>query len=87
MLFEQAGFRDIGTLGLQVYWPPTSPHVVAYLVAAVRAIKDAIVNCGVTTEEEIGLDTLEQRLGEAIMSANAVFSLPTVIGGWGRRPK
>ena len=49
--------------------------------------KDLIVNSGVATEEEIGLDTLEQRLGEAIMSANAVFSLPTVIGGWGRRPE
>ena len=45
------------------------------------------MNSGVTTEEDIGLDTLEQRLGEAIMSANAVFSLPTVVGGWGRRPE
>ena len=87
VLFEQAGFRNVGTLGLQVYCPPTSPHVVAYIVAAVRTMKDAIVNSGVTTEEEIGLDTLEQRLGEAIMSANAVFSLPTLVGGWGHRPQ
>jgi SAM-dependent methyltransferase len=87
VLFEQAGFRDVGTLGLQVYCPPRSPHVMAYIVAAVRTMKDAIVNSGVTTEEEIGLDTLEQRLGEAIMSVNAVFSLPTLVGGWGRRPE
>lgn len=59
----------------------------AYLVGVVRAMKDAIVNSSVATEEEIGLDTLEQRLGEAFMSANAVFSLPTVVGGWGRRPE
>ena len=85
VLFDQAGFRDVGTLGLQVYWPPRSPVVAAYMVAVVRAMKDAIVNSGVTTEEEIGLDTLEQRLDEAIMSANAVCSLPTVVGGWGRR--
>jgi hypothetical protein len=52
LLFEQAGFRDVGTLGLQVYWPPRS--------------------CV---------------LGDAFMSANAVFSLPTVVGGWGRRPE
>jgi hypothetical protein len=64
-----------------------SRHVAAYMVAVVRAMKDAMVNSGVTSEEEIGLDTLEQRLGEPIMSANAVCSLPTVVGGWGRRPK
>jgi SAM-dependent methyltransferase len=29
VLFEQAGFRDVGTLGLQVYWPPRSPLVAA----------------------------------------------------------
>jgi SAM-dependent methyltransferase len=87
LLFEQAGFRDVGTLGLQAYWPPRTSHAAAYLVGAVRAMKDAIVNSGVTTEEEIGLDTLEQRLGEALTSANAVFSLPTVVGGWGRCPE
>jgi hypothetical protein len=57
------------------------------MVAVVRAMKDPIVNSGVATEKEMGLDTLEQRLGEAFMSANAVFSLPTVVGGWGRRPE
>jgi SAM-dependent methyltransferase len=87
VLFEQAGFRDVGTLGLQAYWPPRSSHAVAYVVGVVRAMKDAIVNSGVTTEEEIGLDTLEQRLGAAIMSANAVCTLPTIVGGWGRRPE
>jgi hypothetical protein len=45
------------------------------------------VKSGAATEEQIGLDTLEQRLGEALTSANAVFSLPTVVGGWGRRPE
>jgi hypothetical protein len=50
-------------------------------------MKDAIVNSGAASEEEIGLDTLEQRLGDAFMSANAVFSLPTVVGGRGRRPE
>lgn len=87
LLFKQAGFRDVGTLGLQAYWPPRSSHAAAYLVGVARAMKDAMVNSGVATEEEIGLDTLEQRLGEAFMSANAVFSLPTVVGGWGRRPQ
>ena len=87
LLFEQAGFGDVETVGLQAYWPPGSSHAAAYLVGVLRAMKDAIVNSGAATEEELGLDTLEQRLGEAFMSANAVFSLPTVVGGWGRRPE
>jgi SAM-dependent methyltransferase len=87
LLFEQAGFRDVGTLGLQAFWPPRSSHAAAYFVGVLRAMKDAIVNSGVATEEELGLDTLEQRLDDAFMSANAVFSLPTVVGGWGRRPE
>ncbi|OBE94140.1 class I SAM-dependent methyltransferase [Mycobacterium sp. 852002-10029_SCH5224772] len=87
LLFEQAGFRDIGTLGLQDYWPPRSAGAVAYYVGVVRALKDAIVNSGVATEAEMGLDTLEQRLGEALDDANAVWTLPTIVGGWGRRPE
>jgi hypothetical protein len=44
------------------------------------------LNSGVATEEDLGLDTLMQRLGEAFMSANAVFSSPTVVGGWDGDP-
>lgn len=87
LLFDQAGFRDIGTLGLQEYWPPSSGGAVAYYVGVARALKDAIVKSGVVTEAEMGLDTLEQRLGEALDAANAVWTLPTIVGGWGRRPE
>ena len=48
VLFDQAGGHDVGTLGLQSYWPPRSPGAVAYIVATVCATKDAIVNSGVT---------------------------------------
>jgi ubiquinone/menaquinone biosynthesis C-methylase UbiE len=85
VMFAQAGFVDVNALGLQVYWPPNSRPAVAYLVGVVRAMKDAIVNSGVATEEEIGLDTLEQRLADEIQAANAVWTTPTVVGGWGRR--
>jgi SAM-dependent methyltransferase len=86
VLFEQAGFDDVGSLGLQVYWPPENRHAPEYVVGVVRALKDAIVASGVVTEEELGLDTLERRLGEALRAANAVWTVPTVVGGWGRRP-
>jgi SAM-dependent methyltransferase len=86
VLFAEAGYADVGSLGLQAYWPPEAGHAAAYVVGVVRAMKEPIVASGVTTEEEMGLDTLAQRLGDALHAANAVFTVPTVVGGWGRRP-
>ena len=85
VVFEQAGLREVGTLGLQVYWPPGNRHAPSYVVGVVRALKDAIVASGVATEEEMGLDTLSDRLSDAIAAAGAVWTMPTVVGGWGRR--
>ncbi|MFG1929729.1 class I SAM-dependent methyltransferase [Mycobacterium sp. NPDC048908] len=86
VLFDQAGYRDVNTLGFQLYWPPRTPQVVAYLTSVVCAIKAAIVASGVTTEAEMDLDTLAERLGQEIDAANAVVTLPTVVGGWAKRP-
>jgi hypothetical protein len=86
LLLEQAGFRDVEALGLQLYSSPRSPAIAVYLAGVVRAMKNAIVASGVTTEDEMGLDTLAQRLGRAADAANAVLTIPTVVGAWGRRP-
>jgi SAM-dependent methyltransferase len=86
LFFEQAGYADIGSLGLQAYWPPNATQAATYVVGVVRAMKDAIVASGAATEEEMDLGTLDIRLAEAIGTAHAVFTIPTVVGGWGRRP-
>jgi len=86
VLFSQAGLEDVGSLGVQAYWAPENPEGPSYEVGVVRAMKDAIVASGAATEEEMGLDTLAQRFGEAVRAANAVWTVPTVVGGWGRRP-
>jgi protein-L-isoaspartate O-methyltransferase len=84
--FAQAGYHEVGALGLQSYAPPSDAQTAAYVVGVVSAMRDAIVASGVTTEDEMGLDTLAERLAEAIRAANAVYTVPTVVGGWGRRP-
>jgi len=83
LLLEQAGFRNIQTLGLQIQLPPKNPQAAAYPVSVVRAMRAAIVNSGVTTEREIGLDTLELRLKEALDNMNSVTTLPTIMGSCG----
>jgi protein-L-isoaspartate O-methyltransferase len=86
VLLQQAGFCEVGTLGVQVYWPPDNRAAVGYLVGVVRAMKDGILAASVVTEDELDLDTLEERLAEAIATAGAVWTVPTIVGGWGRRP-
>ena len=86
VLFGQAGIVEVGALGLQAYWPPESRIGPAYAVGVVRALKSAIVASGIATEEEVGLETLEQALVEAVVSADAVCTPATVVGAWGRRP-
>lgn len=86
LLFSQAGYRDVGSLGLQSFWPPDNRQAAGYIVGVLLAMKDAVVGAGAATEEEMGLDTLEKRLGDALAAANAVYTAPTVVGGWGRRP-
>jgi SAM-dependent methyltransferase len=85
-MFEEAGLSDVGALGLQVYFPPDHPHAPGMVVGVVRALKDAIVNSKVVTEAELGLDTLEDRLSDAVRAAHAVWTMPTVVGAWGLRP-
>jgi SAM-dependent methyltransferase len=85
VLFAKAGLQDIGSLGVQPYWPPNHPSAPSLATDVVRALAPAIVASGIATEEELGLDTLEQRVREAINAAGAVWTSPTVVGCWGRR--
>jgi SAM-dependent methyltransferase len=86
VLFARAGYGDVGSMGLQTYWPPQNRDAAAYLVGVVNAMKDAIVGSGAATEADLGLDTLADRFADAVEEAGAVYSPPTVAGAWGRRP-
>ncbi|MEH3143694.1 MAG: class I SAM-dependent methyltransferase [Mycobacterium kyogaense] len=85
VLFDQAGYTDVGTLGLQVYFPPQAREAAGYVVDVVRALEDAIVASGVVTAEELDISTLDERLVAAIADRGAVWTMPTIVGGWGRR--
>ncbi len=85
VLFDEAGFGEVGTLSLQMYWSPNDRQAAGYVVGVVRALRDAILASTVVSARELDLDTLEQRLGEAISATGAVWTTPTIVGGWGRR--
>jgi hypothetical protein len=69
---------------VQGYLRPGDPTAAHLLGGVVRSLAAAIVGHGIATEEQLGLETLESRLGEAFARADAVLLPPTVVGAWGR---
>jgi SAM-dependent methyltransferase len=83
-LLREAGFADVQTFGIQGYYPPGEPPGPALLAGVVRTLAPQIVARGIASEEEIGLDTFQERLAAEIESAGAVLLPPTIAGAWGR---
>jgi SAM-dependent methyltransferase len=86
VLLGEAGFTGISTFGIQPYLPPSDPTGPALLAGVVRTLAPAIISHGIATEEQLNVDTLEQRLTEAAGQAGSVILLPTVVGAWGIAP-
>jgi SAM-dependent methyltransferase len=84
LLLRKAGFADVAGLGIQAYQPPGDPPGPAMLAGVIRTLEPAIVAGGIATKDEIGVDTLEERLLRDVEAAGAVFLPPTVAGAWGR---
>jgi SAM-dependent methyltransferase len=84
-LLRAAGLDEVTTLGVQAYAPSDAPTGPRLLAGTVRTLAPQLVAAGLATEAELGLDTLEQRIAEAVVQAEAVVILPTVAGAWGRR--
>ena len=85
-LLSNAGFADVVTFGVQPYCAPDAPEGPAMLAGVVRALAGPIVAAGIATAEEIGVETIEQRLSDQLREHDAVMLLPALVGAWGTRP-
>jgi SAM-dependent methyltransferase len=56
----------------------------AVLANVTRALMPAIEQFGIATAAEVDIDTLEARLREATIAADACFLSPVLVGGWAR---
>jgi len=45
-----------------------------------------ILKAGLASADEIGIDTLEERLRREVVAANGVIRLPELINAWARVP-
>jgi SAM-dependent methyltransferase len=81
-----AGAEDVGGFGIEPYLPPGHPAGPAMLAGVVRTLAPALIALGLTTEAELDLDTLGDRIADALAAAGAVMVVPALAGAWGRRP-
>jgi SAM-dependent methyltransferase len=76
-----AGLNEVESFGIQDYIPSDNPMGTALLAGVVRTL--AIAE-GADLPPELELETLEQRLVEAVQAARATIVPPTLVGAWGR---
>jgi SAM-dependent methyltransferase len=84
-ILAAAGLAPVTTFGVQNYLPPRDPAAAALLGGVVRSLLDVITRNHIATAEEVGIDTLEPRIAEALERDQAVLLPPTLVGAWGRR--
>jgi hypothetical protein len=58
----------------------------AYVADTVRSLLPMLEQMGVATPEEVGVDTLADRLRAEVVGQRGVQMLPIVVGAWARKP-
>ncbi len=85
LLLAEAGLADVQGFGVQGYIAAGDPRGPALLGGVVRTLAPQIVTAGIATAEQIGIDTFEARVADAMQSSGAVMLPPVLAGAWGRR--
>jgi SAM-dependent methyltransferase len=85
LLLSQAGLADVQGFGVQGYLAPSDPGGPALLSGVVRTLAPQIAAAGLATAKQIGIETLEARIADAVRAAGSVVLPPTLAAAWGRR--
>lgn len=83
-ILRAAGVEEVGGHGIVSYLSHDDPAGPAMFAGIVRSLLPAIVGQGLATEEELGIDTLQERITEAVTSTGGVIVPPVLVGAWGR---
>jgi SAM-dependent methyltransferase len=81
--FEKAGLTVEHVRAEAIIQTPKTQYPTVNII---RAMLPRIIKTGVTTEEEIDLDTLEQRLFDERAKANSIYVSDMVFTVWARKP-
>jgi SAM-dependent methyltransferase len=81
-ILREAGLRPLGMIGIQPHFGPDDPAAVALLAGVIRTVAPLIEHTGVATAQEIGVETLAQRLRDELQENSAVFAHPILFSAW-----
>jgi ubiquinone/menaquinone biosynthesis C-methylase UbiE len=85
-LYRAAGLPAPSMLGMaRIETGPESPAY-EYITQTVRSLMPLLERTGVATAEQIGIETLADRIREQAVAANAVVRVPELIAAWTRVP-
>ncbi|PXY20774.1 class I SAM-dependent methyltransferase [Prauserella muralis] len=82
-VFGAAGLSPT-VVGLQSYRAPGDPEGPRMAAGILRTLLPVIERTGIATADEIGIDTLEQRLAQHLSEQGLIFKPPTLVGAWSR---
>jgi SAM-dependent methyltransferase len=85
LLLAEAGLVDVQGFGVQAYIAPGDARGPVLLSGVVRTLAPQIAAAGLATPVQMGIDTLETRLADAVQAAGAVVLPPALAGAWGRK--
>jgi ubiquinone/menaquinone biosynthesis C-methylase UbiE len=85
-LFRAAGLPDPQTIGRVMMQAAPAAECTRYTTATIRSLLPMIEKYGVASAEEIGIDTLAERMQQALLESNATMIMPTLMGAWTRVP-
>jgi SAM-dependent methyltransferase len=77
-----AGLKPAGMTSIQPHFGPDDPDGRMLLAGILRTLLPVIERTGVATAAEVDADTLEQRLGDELVAAGAVFAHPALTCAW-----
>lgn len=83
-LLAEVGLADVQTLGMQAYGTAEATGAAHMITAVLGSLAPQLVAAGISSPEELGLDTLAEQLTEAGINSGAVWAMPTLVGAWGR---
>jgi SAM-dependent methyltransferase len=84
LLLTEAGLAEVQGFGIQGYLAPGDPGGPALLSGVVRTLAPQIVAAGLATTQQIGIDTLEARIANAVRASGSVVLPPALAAAWGR---
>jgi SAM-dependent methyltransferase len=81
-ILREAGLRPLGMIGIQPHFAPDDPISLPLLDGLMRVFAQLIEGTGVATTEEIGVETLAQRLTDEGQTYSAVGAAPMLLSAW-----